>query len=106
MIIAAYNEEEGIGPTMAEQEGADVSGLVVGLNDAAELLAEAKIAYGLEQFDEAAGFADLCSEVGEAVHACMHDNISQYILSSWCRLNIWKVFMLKNSVRAQRNSEG
>jgi len=51
----------------AEKEGADVSGLVVRLNDAAELLAEANIAYGLGQFDEAAGFAGLCFEASETV---------------------------------------
>ena len=53
----------------AEQNGADVSDLVVVLNDAAELLAEANIAYGLGQFDEAAGFAGLCLEASEAVRS-------------------------------------
>jgi hypothetical protein len=51
----------------AEEAGVDVSGLLVRLNDCGELLVEARVAYGLGDFDEAVGFAGLCSEVGESV---------------------------------------
>jgi hypothetical protein len=53
----------------AEADGVDVSGLLVRLNDAGELLVEAHVAYGLENFDEAVGFAGLCSEVGDSVNS-------------------------------------
>jgi len=61
-VVSAYEAVLG-----AEEVGANVSGLLVRLNDAAELLAEANIAYGLGQFDEAAGFVGVCSEVSGAV---------------------------------------
>lgn len=51
----------------AEQAGADVSDLLVRLNDAGGLLSEAHIAYGLGDFDEAVSLASLCSEMGEAI---------------------------------------
>jgi len=51
----------------AEEAGVDVSGLLVRLNDCGELLVEARVAYGLGDFDEAVGFAGLCSEVGDGV---------------------------------------
>ena len=53
----------------AEEAGVDVSGLLVRLNDCGELLVEARVAYGLGDFDEALGFAGLCSEVGDAVNS-------------------------------------
>jgi len=48
----------------AESADADVSGLLVRLNDAAELLSEARMAFDGGDFDEAAGFAESMSEVG------------------------------------------
>ena len=51
----------------AAADGMDVSGLLVRLNDAGALLVEARVAYGLGDFDGAVGFAGLCSEVGDAV---------------------------------------
>jgi len=51
----------------AEEAGANVSGLLVQLNDAGELLAKAKVAYRLEDFDEAAHSASLCSKISENV---------------------------------------
>jgi len=51
----------------AEEAGVDVSGLLVRLNDCGELLVEARVAYGLGDFDGAVGFAGLCSEVGDGV---------------------------------------
>lgn len=51
----------------AEGAGANVSGLLVRLNDAGEHLAKAHIAYRLGDFDQAGSFANLCSEIGEDV---------------------------------------
>jgi hypothetical protein len=53
----------------AEQAGADVSGLLVRLNEAGELLAEAQVAFRLGGFDEAVVSANLCSEIGESVES-------------------------------------
>lgn len=47
----------------AEQVGADVSGLVVQLNDAVGHLGEAEVAYRLGEFDESVRLASLCSEL-------------------------------------------
>jgi len=52
-----------------EHDGVDVSGLLVRLNDAGELLVKAHAAHGLGDFDEAVGFAGLCSEVGDSVNS-------------------------------------
>jgi len=51
----------------AESADADVSGLLVRLNDAAELLSEARMAFDAGDFDEAAGYAESTSEVGYEV---------------------------------------
>jgi len=51
----------------AEEVGANVLGLLAELNEAGEFLARARMAYRLEDFDEAAGFADLGGDVGEEV---------------------------------------
>jgi hypothetical protein len=51
----------------AERAGANVSGLLVMLNDAGVFLAKAQVAYRLGDFEEAVGFADLCYEIGEGV---------------------------------------
>jgi len=48
----------------AESADADVSGLLVRLNDAAALLSEARMAFDVGDFDEAAGYAESTSEVG------------------------------------------
>ena len=50
--------------TEAERVGANVSGLFVRLNDAAELLSEAHMAFEVGDFEEAVRFAELSSEVG------------------------------------------
>ncbi len=51
----------------AEGAGANVSELVIRLNGAGELLAEAQVSYRVEDFEEAVLLAELCSEVGENV---------------------------------------
>jgi len=51
----------------AEEAGADVSGLLVRLNEAGGFLAQARIAYRLGDFDEAVRLADLCSESSDGV---------------------------------------
>ena len=51
----------------AEQVGADVSALLVRLNDASESLAEAEVAYRLGDFNESVRLADLCSAISEEV---------------------------------------
>lgn len=48
----------------AEGVGADVSGLLAKLNDAAELLSWARMAYEVDNFEEAVRFAELSSGVG------------------------------------------
>lgn len=53
----------------AEGAGANVSGLLARLNRAGELLAQARVSYRAGDFDEAARFASLCSEIGEGVRA-------------------------------------
>ena len=57
----------------AEGSGANVSGLLTRLNDAGELLAQAHNSYRLEDFDGAARFADLCSQIGEEVRVEAYD---------------------------------
>ena len=61
-VVSAYDAV-----LKAEQAGADVSGLLVRLNDAGEVLAEAQVAFRLGEFDEAVRLADLCIEVVEGV---------------------------------------
>jgi len=48
----------------AERVDADVSGLLVRLNDAAALLSEARMSFDVGDFEEAAGYAESTSEVG------------------------------------------
>lgn len=48
----------------AESADADVLGLLVRLNDAAELLSEVRMAFDVGDFDEASGYAESTSEVG------------------------------------------
>jgi len=47
----------------AEEAGANVSGLLVKLNDAVGLLSEARVAFEAGNFEEATGLASLCMEV-------------------------------------------
>ncbi|UCE16198.1 MAG: hypothetical protein JSV12_00850 [Candidatus Bathyarchaeota archaeon] len=56
-----------------ERIGADVSGLLAELNEAGEFLAEANMEYRLEDFDEAARFADLGRDIGEEVESKTHE---------------------------------
>jgi len=51
----------------AEQLGADVSALLVRLNDAGESLAEAEVAYRLGDLDESVRLADVCSSISGEV---------------------------------------
>ena len=51
----------------AEQARANVSSLLAQLNDAGEFLANAQIAFRLEDFDEAVRLADLGCDIGESV---------------------------------------
>ena len=48
----------------AERFGADISGLLVRLNDAAALLSEARMTFDIGDFEEATRFAESTSEVG------------------------------------------
>ena len=47
----------------AESADADVSGLLIRLNDGAELLSEAHMAFDVGDFDDASGYAESMSEV-------------------------------------------
>ena len=51
----------------AERVGADISGLLVRLNDAAVLLSEARMAFDVGDFEEATRFAESTSEIGYEV---------------------------------------
>ena len=62
VVASAYEAVLG-----AEQAGANVSSLIVELNDAGELLAEAHAAYRLSDFDGAIVSANQCSAIGESV---------------------------------------
>jgi hypothetical protein len=71
----------------AEQAGANISGLLVRLNDAGELLAEAQVVFGLGEFDDAVFLADYCSDIGgevrdeaDELHVEAHES---KITSSW-----------------------
>lgn len=62
VVASAYEAVWG-----AEQAGANVSSLIVRLNDAAEFLAKAYVEFRLGDFDDAIASADLCVELGESV---------------------------------------
>ncbi len=51
----------------AEQSGGNVSGLLARLNEAGQLLSQARVSYRVGDFDGAVGFANLCSEIGMGV---------------------------------------
>lgn len=51
----------------AERVEANTAALLARMNDAAELLAKAQVAFRLGDFDEAVSSADLCYEIGENV---------------------------------------
>jgi len=51
----------------AEKTGANVSGLLAQLNDVGKLLAEAKVAYRLGDYDGAVRLTGFCSEISERV---------------------------------------
>ena len=77
----------------AESADADVSGLLVRLNDVAALLSEARMAFDVGDFEEAAGFAESTSEVGyeivdeaelfemEAANARVHNSWGVLVIS-------------------------
>ena len=73
----------------AEEAGANVSGLLAQLNDAGEFLAEAQVAFRLEDFDNAIGSADQCKDVGidveneayELKNSAWHENIQRLWLT-------------------------
>jgi len=73
MAISTINRAEEVvalayeGVLEAERAGAGVSGLLARLNEAGDLLAQAHVLYRLGDFDGAARFADLCSQIGEEV---------------------------------------
>jgi len=56
-VVSAYQAVLG-----AEGAGADVSGLLVRLNEAGELLTRARMAYKVDDFESALGFAVQCRE--------------------------------------------
>lgn len=51
----------------AERAGGNVSGLLVRLDDAGELLAKARVEYGLEKFEETILSANNCSRIAESI---------------------------------------
>jgi hypothetical protein len=53
----------------AEGAGANVSGLLVELNDCSEALSEAYMSNRIGNFDDAIYFADLCSDLVEGIEA-------------------------------------
>ncbi|MFX1301277.1 MAG: hypothetical protein ACFFDE_10105, partial [Promethearchaeota archaeon] len=57
----------------AEEVGANVSGLLVRLNDAGDFLARARIAYRFGDFEGAIGFASAGSSIGLEVETAAVD---------------------------------
>jgi len=81
-LVSAYQAVLG-----AEEVGANVSVLLARLNDAEELLAEAQVAFKLEDFDEAVLSANNCSEIGENVkneaYELRMEAYGSRVMSSW-----------------------
>lgn len=71
-----------------DQVGANVSGLLVKLNEAGELLAKAHIAYRLEDFDNATSSADHSKDVGIEV-----ENEAYELKDSAWRGNIQRLWL-------------
>jgi len=67
VVVSAYQDV-----LEAERAGANVSGLLAQLNDAAGILVQARISYMAGDSNETVRFADLCSEVGENVRKDAH----------------------------------
>jgi len=82
VVASAYEAVLG-----AEQAGANVSSLIVQLNDAGEFLAEAHVAYRLGDFDGAIVSANQCSAIGESVESEADDlRVQVYgsrVMDSW-----------------------
>ena len=76
----------------AESVDADVSGLLVRLNDAAALLSEARMAFDIGDFEEAAGYAESTSDVGceivEEAELLKIEATNARVYSSWIFLAI------------------
>lgn len=53
----------------SEQVGANVSGLLIQLNEAGEFLTKARIKYKLGNHDQAVSLADMCSEISKKVES-------------------------------------
>jgi len=71
-----------------EQVGANISGLLVKLNEAGELLAKAHMAYKLEDFDNAISSADQSKDVGIEV-----ENEAYELKNSAWRENIQRLWL-------------
>jgi len=61
-VVSAYQEA-----LKAEEVGANVSGLLVRLNEAGGYLGRAEIAFRLGDFEAAINFVNVCSEISEGV---------------------------------------
>lgn len=64
VVVSAFQ-----GVLEAERAGADVSELSAQLNVALDLLAQARVLYGVGDFEGASSVADACFEIGEGVEA-------------------------------------
>ena len=71
----------------AEHVGANVAGLLVQLNEAGELLAEAQVAFRVDDFDEAVRLANLAADIGDDVtgtaDALRHEFYGSMVTGSW-----------------------
>lgn len=93
--LALSNAEEAVFSAFqtvlkAEEAGANVSGLLVQLNDAGKLLVEAHAAYRVGDVDEVARSASLCSEIAGNVKSQADDLWVKSYGSSV--MGLWLVF--------------
>ena len=77
VVASAYEDV-----LQAEGSGANVSNLLIRLNEAGELLAQAHVSYRLEDFNGAARLANLGSQIGEEVRVEAFELRDQAVLEA------------------------
>jgi hypothetical protein len=82
----------------AERAGANVSGLILRLNEAEELLAEAEMAYRIGNFSEAASKADKCSVLVDGVIGEASSLKSSALADAQARFSSTLIFSLAGAV--------
>jgi hypothetical protein len=82
----------------AERVGANVSGLILRLNEAGELLAEAEMAYRVGNFSEAASKADQCYMLADGVIGEASSLKSSALADAQARFSSTLIFSLAGAV--------